>query len=433
MRRTLCLLLATTVLVAHTASGAVNNEDLEQLRQQLAAVSQRLDQLAAENAELRRAQNQTATAVAGVESSIAEVQDSAPGIATESWPDRIRLDGDFRYRYNTIDEENTPFRKRNRIRARTNVRADLPNNVEVGFGLASGGDDPVSTNQTIGGGGSSKNVVLNLAYADWEATDGLHVIAGKYKNPLLRVGGQPLMWDADWSPEGLAVKYARDGFFLNVIGAWLESDTKKSNANYSWGGQIGAAGEFGGAKLTGGVGYYSFQTKGKSTMFGDPGDPGDYFGNTAVEAGGLPCGSTPGTSCAFAYDYLLTQVFAEATFDLGNWPTVVYFDYTNNSDAADNDTGWTMGTKVGQAKDRGEIQFTYYYAEKEADSMLGLATDSDFAGGGADNKGHFLKLNFGVNKSLAIGAQYFINEIDIKSGSKRDYDRLMIDAQWKWK
>ena len=118
---------------------------------------------------------------------------------------------------------------------------------------------------------------------------------------------------------------------------------------------------------------------------------------------------------------------------MGNWPAVVYFDYVNNSDPADNDTGWTAGTRIGQAKDRGDIQFSYYYADKEADSMLGLLTDSNFGGGGTDSKGHFLQLNFGVNKNLSIGAQYFINEIDLVSGSKSDYNRLMIDAQWRWK
>jgi hypothetical protein len=168
-------------------------------------------------------------------------------------------------------------------------------------------------------------------------------------------------------------------------------------------------------------------------VFGDPGDPGDYFGNTAVEAGGLPCGSSAGASCVFLYDYLLTEVFGEAAFDLGNWPAVVYADYVNNSDPSDNNSAWTIGTKIGKSKGRGDIEFSYYYADKEADSMLGLLTDSDFGDGGTDNKGHFLQLNFGVNKNLTIGAQYFINEIDVSSGSKRDYDRLMIDALWKWK
>ena len=433
MRRKVFFLLACAVLAAPTASGAVIDEDFEQLRQQLAAVSQRLDELAAENAELRRSQDQTATAIGDVQSSVAGVQDTLIDEVPESWPDRIRLDGDFRYRFETIDVENSSSRRRNRIRARTNIRADLADNVEVGFGLATGGDDPVSTNQTLGDGGSSKNVVLNLAYADWEATDGLHVITGKFKNPLLRVGGQPLMWDGDWTPEGLAVKYTRDRFFLNAIGTWLESDSRNSNDNFSWGGQIGVAGEIGGAKLKGGLAYYSIKTKGESTTFGDPGDPGDYFGNTAVEAGGLPCGSTADAGCVYLYDYMLTQVFAEAAFNVGDWPALVYFDVVNNSDPADNNTGWAIGTRVGQAKDYGDIQFSYYYADKQADAMLGLVTDSDFGGGGTDSKGHFIQFNFGVNKNLSIGAQYFINEIDVISGSKRDYDRLMVDAQWKWK
>jgi hypothetical protein len=74
----------------------------------------------------------------------------------------------------------------------------------------------------------------------------------------------------------------------------------------------------------------------------------------------------PDTTCAYLYDYDLTQVFAEAAFDIGDWPALVFFDYFNNSDPSDNDTGWLLGTKLGQAKDRGEMQFTYYYADKEA-------------------------------------------------------------------
>ena len=111
----------------------------------------------------------------------------------------------------------------------------------------------------------------------------------------------------------------------------------------------------------------------------------------------------------------------------------MFADYVNNSDASENDTGWTIGTRLGQAKDRGQVQFSYFYAEKEADALLGLLTDSDFAGGGTDNNGHFFKLDYGVSKNWTIGAQYFINETDVASGAKRDYNRLMLDAQWKWK
>jgi len=426
-------LVAVSFLASPMTYAAVSDDDFDALRAQLEAVSQRLDQLAAENAELRRAQGQAATAIADVQTSVAEVQEAKAPANTEAWSDRIRLDGDFRYRYESIDPEGSSTRKRQRIRARANVKADLSDDIEIGFGLATGSDDPVSTNQTLGGGGSTKSVGLNLAYVDWQVADGLHLFGGKFKNPLLRVGKQSLMWDGDWTPEGLAVTYKRDWFFANAIGTYLESDTRNANETFSWGAQLGASGEFGGARIKGGIGYYAIDTKGHSTTFGDPSDPGDYFGNTAVEAGGLPCGTTAGADCQYLYDYTLTQVFAEATFDVGEWPTVLFFDYVKNSDPSDNDTGWTAGTRFGQTKDRGQMQFSYYYADKEPDAVFGLLTDSDFAGGGTDNKGHFLQLNYGVSKNWSIGAQYFINETDVASGVKSDYDRLMIDTQWKWK
>ena len=426
MKRMLFLLLAIHVVAWSTAFGASSDEDIAQMRQQLAALSQRLDNLAAENAALRRSLVQSATVVT-------DDQTMDASLDPESWSERIRLDGDFRYRYESIDAEGSSNRNRNRIRARSNIRADLADAVEAGFGLATGSDDPVSTNQTLGGGGSSKNVVLNLAYVDWAATDKLHLIAGKYKNPLERAGQQALLWDGDWTPEGLALSYKHDRWFFNAIGSFLESDSNKGNDNFSWGAQIGASGEIGSAKLKGGVAYYSFKTKGESTTFGDAGDPGDYFGNSAVENGGLPCGSTPDTSCAYLYDYLLTEVFAEASFDVGDWSTVVFIDYVKNSDPTDNDTGWTVGARIGAAKDRGQIQFSYLYADKDADSMLGLLTESDFGGGGTDNKGHLLQLNYGINKNWSIGAQYFVNETNLSSGTKRDYNRLMLDTQWNWK
>lgn len=400
------------------ALAEVSDADIAELRQQLAALSQRLDALAAENDELRRA---------------SEAGQAAAPAAGESWSDRIALDGDFRYRYETIDAEGNSTRNRNRIRARANLKAEISDDVAVGFGLATGGSDPVSTNQTLGDGGSSKGIVLNLAYVDWAAADGLNLLAGKYKNPLYKVGGQPLMWDGDWTPEGVAVRWKNERFFINAIGTYLESDSRRSNDNFSWGGQVGATASVADMKLTGGIGYYSFATAGDATTFGDPADPGDFFGNTAVESGGLPCGTTPGADCEYAFDYTLTQVFAEAAFGVGGWPVSVFADYVVNSNAPDRDTAWTAGASIGKASGRGDIQFTYYFAEKEADSLLGLLTDSDFGGGGTDSRGHWLQLNYGISKSWMVGAQYFINETGLGAGSNSDYDRLMIDMQWKWK
>jgi hypothetical protein len=414
-------------------AAAVSDAELAELREQLALMSQRLDQLEAENAALQQSQSEVVSSIAVVETSVADVKAMDIVVPEEAWSDRVKLDGDFRFRYESIGVEGSQTRQRTRIRARTNIKAKVADKTQVGFGLATGGSDPVSTNQTLGGGGSSKSVVLNLAYVDWEATDGLNLIAGKFKNPLTRPGGTSLMWDGDWTPEGVAFKYKGDRFFANGFGSYLESDSNKANDSFAWGGQIGMTGSLGGMNLTGGVSYYSIEAAGKATTFGDPSDPGDFFGNTAIQPGGLPCGTIPDVECVYAYDYLLTEVFAEAKFRVADTPVTLFGDFVTNGDVSENDTGWTLGAKIGQAKDRGQWQFTYFYAEKEADSMLGLVTDSDFGGGGTDNKGHWVQVNWGVNKNWVIGAQYFVNDVDLASGSSSDYDRLMIDMQWKWK
>ncbi|MGI9262065.1 MAG: putative porin, partial [Woeseiaceae bacterium] len=397
MRKLLIMLLASIVLTSNSAFAAVSDDDFAQLRQELLELAQRVEVLAAENERLRQSQTEAEGDVAEIRTDMSAIRESGGQDTGEEWSDRVSLNGDFRYRFESIDPEGQPSRSRNRIRARANIAAELADNLDVGFGLATGGEDPVSTNQTLGNGGSSKNVVLNLAYVDWRPTEELQVLAGKYKNPLVRVGGQPLMFDGDWTPEGFALAYKRDWFFANGIGTFLESDSRQSNDNFSWGTQFGAVGEFGDVRVRGGLGYYSIKVAGRATTFGDPSDPGDFYGNTAVEPGGLACGTTPGVDCVFLYDYLLTEVFGEATFDLGDWPTAVFFDYVNNSDPSDNNTGWSAGARIGSASDLGQKRFTYYYADKGADSTIGLLTDSDFGGGGTDSKGHFLQFEYGIS------------------------------------
>jgi hypothetical protein len=208
--------MASLALGSPIAFGAVSDEEFAALRADIAALTQRLDALAAENAELKQQAGQTAAVARETSEKLVAVEQASAGA---SWTEHISIDGNFRYRYENIDVEGSEERNRNRVRARVNTRAQLPGKVEVGFGLATGGDDPVSANQTLGSGGSSKSVSLNLAYADWNAAEGLHLIAGKFKNPLVRVAKNPLMWDGDWSPEGLAVKYERSWLFANALGS----------------------------------------------------------------------------------------------------------------------------------------------------------------------------------------------------------------------
>ena len=133
----------------------------------------------------------------------------------------VTLDTDFRYRHELIDAEGKNMRNRQRIRARLNLSTRLNDNVKLGIQLASGSDRPVSTNQTLTGGFSSKPVNIDLAFFEWmpETVKGLTVFGGKVKNLFHTPGETELLWDSDLRPEGIAIKYtnSRDSIklFLN--------------------------------------------------------------------------------------------------------------------------------------------------------------------------------------------------------------------------
>jgi len=408
--------VASVILGSSPVFAAVSDEDFAQLKAQFAAMADRLNALEAENSALREISE---TTVSELKVTQTELSEAASVASASSWADTIKLKGDFRYRYESIDVEDKDTRERNRIRARTEITATLPNNVDVGIGVASGGEDPVSSNQTLGGGGSSKGLQLDLAYAKWNATEDLYLQAGKFKNPLYKPGKSGLLWDGDWRPEGISAGWASDHIFTSFFGNWLESDSKKSNDAFAWGLQGGVKFNLGDASVTTALAYYDFPTAGNEAYFDD-----DFFGNSSVDG-------------VYLYDYEMIEAGADIGMNIFEMPLSVFANYVQNQDADDYDSGWQAGAKLGSAKSKGGWEIGYRYQDLEADAVLGLLSDSDFAGGGTDGKGHVLSGAYGVNKQWKLGVTWFINnEAGEKNfedeGGALDYDRIMLDTVFKF-
>jgi len=420
----LTLLFGLSVLLCSTAASAqVSEEELQALRNQIEMLTQRLDQLERQNRETQQASVQAAeTAVAradAVEKQVASVEDQVDAM---SWAERVRWTGDFRYRFENIDQQGRDPRNRSRIRARTLLEADLSPTVQVGFGLASGGDDPVSSNVTIGGGGSSKDIKIDLAYFDWTGLANTHVTGGKFKNFLVRPAKKGLRWDGDWRPEGLGLVWSNGTFFINGLGTWLEGDSR-NGTEFAWVAQAGMdlkIGETG--KLKFGGGYSQFDISGATPVYGDP---EDFYGNSFVR--------NPLTGdLVFLYDYRNIEAFAEYSFKLAGQSVSLFGNYTVNTEADDNDTGYLFGAKYGSAKQRGDWDVTYFYENLEKDATVGLIADSDFGGGGTDAKGHVIAGTYAFDKNWNFKATYFINQINLASGNEDDYDRLQLDLNFKF-
>jgi hypothetical protein len=356
---------------------------------------------------------------------------ASPALAS-SWTEKIKWQGDFRYRYEVIDEEGEEQRNRQRIRARIGLFADVMNDVRIGFQITSGSDDPVSNNQTLGDGFSTKPLGIDFAYFEWKPSvaKGLKVQGGKFKNPWYKSGKSELVWDSDWNPEGLFVYYKVENlatFDLFVDGGvlWVEERSAAEDAMLV-GGQGGLIFSLldGSADVIVGGSYFTYlNTKGYEPFV----DADDGFGNTlevVLDGGGNPVGYV------YPYDFEIMEFFLEFGGEIRNLPVTFMADYVNNSGADDDNYGYLFGLRFGKARGFGTVGGRYIYREVEANAVLGAFTDSDFIGGGTDGSGHEAGIDVGLAEKITFSTTYFMNRKGLDDGV--DFNRLQVDVKFKF-
>ncbi|MEQ9462915.1 MAG: putative porin [Haliea sp.] len=405
-------------LLAGTAQAAVSEAEFEQLKAQMSTLMQRVTLLEQENAELRES---TASAVSELKLT------RAPAAATRPaghWTDTVRFSGDFRYRYEEIDIAARDVRTRHRLRARAGMTAKLPNAVEVGLRIAAGNESPTSGNTTLGGGATSKDLYLDQAYATWRPFDGAYLTGGKMKNNFYRPQGTGLVWDSDYTPEGIALGWSGNGLFINAAAIALESDSNRSNNTFYYGVQTGFTVDLSEQlAVTTGAGYIDIPVQGKTVFFDDN---DEFYGNSFSCAGD--------GSCTYNTNFEELELFSDLTWHGLGLPLAVYAHYVQNLDADEFDTAWLAGARLGDADGAGSWDVGYQYERVEADAVLGLLRDSNLAGGGADARGHKLFGSYAIDKQWHVGVALFLdNESGTNlSGAGRGYDRVIFDTQFKY-
>ena len=399
------------ITVLSTSAVKADNETTL-LKREIDRLSARLEILEAESQKLKTLSVSKGERVDANRQRLDQVSSTESVSSTN----QIALKGDFRYRNEYIDSDSKIHRDRERVRSRFAVEASIPNDLRVGFGIASGGDDPVSTNQTLGKGNSTKDLRLDLAYMKWKVLEDTQLLAGKFSNPLYRPQKSALLWDGDWRPEGIALSWRGEHIFANTIANWIESDSKSDNRTLFWGAQIGGQIEMSDIKLTGALAYYDFPTSGKSAFYDD-----DFFGNSTVEG-------------RYAFDYQLVEIGGDIKFSLLDQPAVIFGNYVRNRDASSNDDGWLVGVGLGKVKKAKSWSIKYQYQELESDAVLGLFSDSDFGGGDTGASGHKLSGALGITSNWSLGFTWFFdNRLGFADNDPAvQYDRLQIDAKFKY-
>ena len=416
-------------------------DELGDLKQQLAQQQQMLLKMQRRLEQLERQQAEAAP-VSRADKKQLELmvnkmfEENKSEFVAPDWVKSIKPFGDLRYRYerlgNTSTTEVGNERRRNRIRARLGFKAEVNEEWDAIFRIASGSSEsPTSTNQTADGAFSSKEIWLDLAYADWhpQAYDGLNVYLGKMKNPFYRVGKNQLIWDSDVNPEGIAASYKwslNDSTEATVVGGgfWLDERSTDADAGY-FGIQGMLKHKFdNGSHLLGGLSYYDIGNIDSKAIGGVT-----LQGNTPTTPGGA----------LYEYDFDIVEGFTEYGWKYNGMPVAVFGNYLENTAApGGRNTAYSIGAQLNKAKKPGSWQFKASYREVESDAVFGGLSDSDFIDGGTGGKGWVLGYKYQLAKNLQGGLTYFINNRDRRisdasggSGSQT-FNRLQADLIFKF-
>jgi len=348
------------------------------------------------------------------------------------WYDRLKFSGDFRFRHDLMKGDKVEMRNRERIRGRVGVSAGILDDLDAVLRIGTGmNGDPISENQTLTEAFSTKPVWLDLGYFDYHPSwaEGLHVAAGKVKNPWYKPGGSEIIWDNDVNPEGFVLGFDHAFDMVRPFlqgGAFVVNERKTEMDSWLLGAQLGVQLDF--VKdvfyVLAGGGYYDYTaTEGKATFYDDQ----KGFGNTTETV----TDDTGAESLVYADDYNEAEGLLELGGKIAGFPWAVFGDYVHNVAVSDDNMGWLAGLSFGKCKQALDFELGYSYSRIQKDAVLAAFTGSDFGSGGTDVKGHKAWVNFQPAKYIVAGLTYFHVESPIDKYPQA-VNRFLIDLNFKF-
>jgi len=436
------------------AKGSATKAEVQAIEAQMKALAERLNKLEASNTQLQSENEQLKAVVDRRDAEIDYLKSQTKELREEGavasneiskvkgadWATKLKGRGDFRFRHEMIESERVVSgqaedgadRTRQRIRARLGFDYKITDTVKGTLLLATGGDDPRSSNQTLGGTGTRKSIGVDMAYVDWQFMSGANLVLGKQPHPYFRPG-QSLFFDGDWNPEGGAVKFDRGMFFGSGYGWWL---TEQFNANPAgenndsnlFGAQVGMKFPLLGGETVVAAHYFDCGAcQDNSPLYANNGN-----GNTTFTiAGEFFSGTT--LRQFLTYDYEILQLSAQMGMTLFDQPFSFWADYAQNmASGVEYDTAYGVGVVLGKASNAKTWEAGIAYQSLDKDALFAQIIDSDFGDGKTDSEGWFLKGGYAPVKNITLNATYFINTLNKDEGVELDYNRLQLDINYKF-
>ncbi|MBH46988.1 MAG: hypothetical protein CME71_02330 [Halobacteriovorax sp.] len=322
----------------------------------------------------------------------------------------INWGGDFRYRYEAIDDGASIGHKdhRQRIRARLNAHSEVIDKVHASIQLASGNGAITSTNQTLGDGGSNKALDIDIFSIDWMFAKNANATLGKMKNPLHTVGNSDIVFDTDFTPEGASVGYKTDLYFAS-LNQFVIANNSTSADVILYAPQAGINLGAGPVKFTIGGSWYNYSSMVNQSVTGSLSSAGN---STAANF--------------FQNGYKVLNGFAEMSGQVSHLSYSVFYDYIKNGEVETGDTGWLAGAKLKCHN----WTLSYDYRWVETDATVGFLADGDVAGSlGTGLYGHRTDLGYAINKNVSTNAVYYAHT---KMSNKQHYDKYQVNLVFKF-
>ncbi len=435
---------------------AQSSAEIAALKQQVAILQERLAQLEAKTEEQQR----VAEASAKTASEAQSTADRTADVLAQARA-AIAFSGDVRYRNESFDVELVDSNRiRDRIRARLNATVRVNDTIRGVLGLATGGADPRSSNQTLTDSNSRKDFELDVGFVEWQPNANWRFTGGKMRYTWTRTPS--LFFDSDVNPEGLAVNYTQGNFFAGAFYHWLtERALSFSNVTTAapadsvlYGAQVGYRTDIAdGVRLTMGATYYDHGgVQGYNPFFG-----GSSFGNTTTTSAAV---CRRGIATCLASDFDVVQVFGDVTATVANRPFRAYVDLAQNTAAETNpvareklDTAYAVGFTYGAAANPRSWEVGALYQKIEKDALFAQFIDSDFSDGNSDAEGFVLRGAFAPARNWTLNATLFLNDLgnDVpntvtvfaptvanpnatatRTFFDRDYKRLQLDLNFRF-
>lgn len=399
------------------------------------------------------------------------------------WVTALKINGDLRGRFEGFyadaeggQQATSPDwvdRNRWRYRMRLGIVANLHDNFEVGFRLASTdldnaaginrGTDPISINQTFGNNAAKHGVGIDLAYMKWYGINrpdfsGVFTL-GKMENPFVF---SDAVFDGDYTPEGFGQQFtynlsSSQALKLNAGQFILDELGTSSSDPYLFGAQVRLESTWNKRITTSaGASYLGIWNANQLTSSAVP----------DINAGNTRYVSTSGTTRSLgAPVYGFGTVVADAgiTYSLdsfpmypGAFPIRLFGDAMRNFSAgsASND-GYDLGIQFGKAGKKKTWELSYRYKVLEGDVWYEELVDSDFGAlyrdpapatatqarnlstgywAGTNVRGHVVKAGYSPYDFLTFNVTWFNADLidEMGDGTDSNMNRLQVDAVIKF-